>query len=152
VSPQAPAWTTKALSILLPIVGLDLGIQYIAGLGANAYAPASGFTTNTAFAVYNVHFLNAYVLGVLTLLLLIVAGFSRLPKNIAPAAVTFVAVLVAALTGMAFIRTTPNPPLATIAMGLAFLVAFAATLAWMVRLNMARPGGSVTAAPPAVPV
>lgn len=141
-------WPTKTLSFLVPLVGIDLIIQYFAGLGTNAYAPASGFTMNTDFGIYDLHWTNGYVLGILSIALVIIAVFSRQGRNVVPAVVSLAAVLVAAFAGMAFVNTTPNPPWATITMGLAFLVAFSTVIAMMFRLNMARrwPGSPVSPA------
>jgi heme A synthase len=129
-------WPNRTLAVLLPLVGIDLVIQYIAGLGTNAYAPPAGFNMNTDFGIYNVHWLNGYVLGILSIVLVIVAAFSRQTRVVVPAVVSLAAVLIAAFAGMAFVNSTPNPPSATITMGLAFLVAFSAVMAMMFRGRM----------------
>jgi hypothetical protein len=142
----APAWTTRTLGVLVPLVALDLVVQYIAGLGTNAYAPAAGFTMNTDFGIYDLHWDNGFLLGILVILLLIVAGLSRQVRSLVPAVVAFLAVLVAGIAGMNFVNTTPNPPGATIAMGLAWLVAFGAVMT-MFRFQR----GAMWAPPPAAP-
>jgi hypothetical protein len=134
----APAWTRTAQRIVLPLAGLDLTLQYIAGLMTNAYAPAAGFTQNTDFGWYDLHWTNGYVLGILMIITLVVVGLSRNYRNLAAAAIAFVAVVVAAFAGMAFVNTTPNPPTATAVMGLAFLVAFAALMALSFRAMATR--------------
>ena len=149
MSPPSRSWPTKALNILVPIVGIDLVIQYIAGLGTSAYAPANGFTMNTDFPIYDVHWLNGYALGVLSIILVLVAVFSRQVRNIAPAVVALAAVIVAAVAGMVFVNSIPNPPIATVTMGIAFLVAFSTGTAWMIGLRMS--GTAPSSPPPSVP-
>jgi UDP-N-acetylmuramyl pentapeptide phosphotransferase/UDP-N-acetylglucosamine-1-phosphate transferase len=136
-------WPTKALTALAPLVAIDLVIQYIAGVGTNAYAPVTGFTMNTAFGIYNVHWLNGFALGILSIVLVIIAVISWQARNIAPAVVSLVAVLVAGIAGMAFVNSTPNPPWATITMGLAFLVAFGAVMGMTFRSRMFSPATGV---------
>jgi hypothetical protein len=133
---SGPSWPTKALGVLVPLVGLDLIIQYVAGLGTNVYAPADGFTMNTAFGVYNVHWLNGYVLGILCIVLVIVTVFSRRTGAIAASTIVLLAVLVAGIEGMIFVNNTPNPAGASLAMGLAFLVAFSTVMAMAFRMRM----------------
>lgn len=144
MSPSRSSWSTRTLNVLVPLVGLDLVVQYIAGLGANVYAPPNGFTMNTDFGIYDVHWDNGYVLGILSIILVIIAVFSRQPRNIAPSVVSLAAVLAAAFAGMAFINSSPNPPGASLTMGVAFLVAFATIMAFMFRL---RREGAVPLAP-----
>lgn len=123
----------------MPLVGLDLVVQYIAGLGTNAYAPSAGFTMNTEFPIYGVHWDNGLVLGILSIVLVVVSIFSRQGRNIVPAVVSLVAVLIAGFAGMAYVGTSPNPPSATLTMGLAFLVSFAAIMAFNFRLRLGAP-------------
>lgn len=145
----APPWAGRALRILVLIASVDLAIQYIAGIATNAYAPSAGFTSNTDFGIYDLHFENGLLLGVLVLAVLIVAALTREVPSIGMAAVAFVAVLVAAIAGMAYVNSTPNDPLATVTMGLAFLVAFGSLQALMFRVI--RPGPSAGAPPSVVP-
>jgi hypothetical protein len=124
----APAWTTRAVNLLVPLVALDLVVQYIAGLGTDAYAPMEGFTMNTDFGIYDLHWDNGFLLGILAIALVIVAVLSRQIRNVVPAIVALLAVLLAGISGMSFVNSTPNPPSATIAMGVAWLIAFAAVM------------------------
>jgi len=129
-------------------VGIDLIVQYIAGLGANVYAPASGFTMNTDFGIYDVHWLNGYVVGVLSIVLVVVAVLSRQTRTIVSSSVSFVAVLVSAVAGMAFVNSTPNPASASLVMGVAFLVAFSTVMALMFQLRRSDgPSTPTTTAP-----
>lgn len=143
-------WPTRTLNVLLPIVGIDLVIQYITGLGTSAYAPPAGFNMNTDFGIYNVHWLNGYVLGILSIILVVVAVLSRQARNVVPSVVTLVTVIIAAVAGMAFVSSAPNPPAATVAMGVAFILAFSSVLAMMFRVRMAglRPGAAAPMATP----
>jgi hypothetical protein len=122
--------------MLGPVVGLDLILQYISGLGTNVYAPDGGFNMNTDFGFYDLHAVNGDILGILSILLVIFAVFSRKSGNYVPAIIFFVAVLVAGIAGMVFANDVPNPPLASLTMGLAFLVAFATGLAITFRQMM----------------
>jgi hypothetical protein len=120
----APSWTSKALRVLVPVVGIDLVVQYIAGVLTNAYAPAGGFTDSTDFGVYDLHGLNGYALGIVLLATLVVVGLSRQYLHLGLVAVAFAGSLTAAVAGLAFVGATPNPPAATTLLGAAFLVAF----------------------------
>ena len=142
-----PAWAAKAQRILVPLVVLDLAVQYIAGILTSAYAPAGGFTDTTSFAYYDAHSLNGMVLGVLALVALIVIAINRNPRFIGMMAVGFVAIVVAALEGMRFVGTTPNDPVATSVMGIAFLVSIGAVQALNFLVMREAPGR-----PPATPV
>ncbi len=127
-------WPARALRILVPLTGVLLVAQYIAGLLTNAYAPSAGFTSNSAFPALNAHYTLGELLGVLGIVLVVVAVCSRSLREIIPAVVTFIAILVAGVAGMDFVHAQPNPPAATVAMGLAFLVAFATVMAWNFRI------------------
>ena len=130
----------RLLGLLVPIVGLDRVVQYIAGLATNALAPASGFTPGTDFGAYDVHWMNGYVLGILSIALVVVAGRSRKGSNIASSVVNLAAVGVAGFAGMEFVRTSPNSAFATITMGVAFLVCFSAVMAMMFRIRSSETG------------
>ncbi len=126
--PTKSTWPYRALRVLIPIAGILLVIQYIAGLYTNAYAPANGFTNNTAFPAINLHYVNGDVLGVVAIIVLIVAAFTRQIRFIGLSVVMLAAILTAGFAGMAFVSSTPNPPVDTVIMGIAFLVAFWAQL------------------------
>jgi hypothetical protein len=148
VAPSRRTWPGKVLAILVPIVAIDLVVQYIAGMGTNAYAPAAGFTQNTDFGIYDLHWTNGYVLGVLSIVLVVVAVFSGRARNVASSSVSLAAVLIAAFAGMAFVNSTPNPPWATLTMSFAFLVAFGALVSLMLRQGMPGTTGPVAPAAP----
>jgi hypothetical protein len=121
-------WPFQALGVLVPILGLLLVIQYLAGLWTNAYAPANGFTSNTAYTALNLHYLVGFILGVLVLLVVAVAAFTRRAGFLGLAVVAAVSVWVAGIAGQMFVGTTPNNPTYSVSMGVAFLIAFWATL------------------------
>ena len=131
------------MRIIVPIAGLDLLIQYVAGMLTTAYAPAQ-FTQNTDFGVYNLHVVNGFALGIILIAAVAIAGLSRTPRNVVATVVAFLGVLVAGFAGMAFVGTTPNDPVATVTMSLAFLVSFSAMMALSFRIMA--PGGP--ASPP----
>jgi hypothetical protein len=119
-----PTWPLRALQITSVITTAALVVQYIAGLLTNAYAPASGFTSNSDWWAINLHWTFGYVLGVLAIILVIVAALTRRGLYIALAVVTLLGVLAAGFAGMAFVSSTPNAPIYSVEMGVAFLVAF----------------------------
>jgi hypothetical protein len=129
VTGSVPAWPHKALRILLPVTGLLLVVQYLLGLWTNAYAPASGFTSNSSFPSLDWHYNIGFALGILGLLVVIVAAFSRKLPYIGFAVLLFAGIAVAGVAGMRFVNSTPNPPVDTVLMGVGFLVAFWASLA-----------------------
>ncbi|MFZ1023241.1 MAG: hypothetical protein WAN87_03815 [Thermoplasmata archaeon] len=121
-------WPFRAMQILIPIAGLLLVVQYVAGLYTNAYSPASGFTSNTAYPALNLHYTVGMALGILAIIVVIVSAFTREIRYIGLSVVMLAAILVAGFAGMAFVGTTPNPPIDTVIMGSGFLIAFWATV------------------------
>ena len=121
-------WPQRTLRVLIPIAGILLVIQYVAGLLTNAYGPSAGFTDNTSFPALNLHYLNGDFLGVVAIIVVVVAAFTRQVRFIALSVVMLAAILVAGIAGMAFVSSTPNNPVDTVLMGVAFLVAFWAQL------------------------
>ena len=142
-----PAWAAKAQRILVPLLVLDLAIQYIAGILTNAYGPAGGFTDSTSFPYYDVHWDNGVLLGILALVTLIVVALNRNPRFIGTMAVAFVAIVVAAVEGMRYVHTSPNDPVATSVMGISFLVAIGAVQGLNFLVMRERPSS-----PPTTPV
>jgi hypothetical protein len=122
------AWSTTALRVLVPIVGLLLVVQYVLGLLTNAYAPAAGFTSNSTGNYLDAHYSVGYILGILALLIFVVACFTRRARVIVLALVVLLGVVGAGLEGMHYVSTTPNDPTATVGMGLLFLIAFGAAM------------------------
>ncbi|HEV2519415.1 MAG TPA: hypothetical protein VGX00_02175 [Thermoplasmata archaeon] len=121
---DSPSRWVRALRPVSMVTMAGLTVQYVAGLLANAYAPSNGFTENTDYWQLNLHWDFGYVLGALALILLIVAALTRKRTFIGLSTVTFAGVLSAAIFGMLYVRSTPNDPLFTVAMGFSFLVAF----------------------------
>lgn len=142
-----PAWTNTALKVLLPLTAVFGVAQYVLGLLTNAYAPSSGFTSNTSFNYLDAHYNVGFTLGALSILLVIVAGFTRQPRTIALSVVGFLGILVAGLAGMAFVNTQPNPPNASVLMGVGFLVAFWALS--MLGMSLMLAGRADAGSPPA---
>jgi hypothetical protein len=128
----------RTLWVLVPLLALLLVVQYIAGMWTNAYAPSAGFTNNSSFLSLNIHYMVGDVLGVLSIVLVIVAAFSRRLPFVAISVVTLAAVIVAGFAGMAFVSSSPNNPADTMVMALAFIVAFGAILGFAFRLVLAR--------------
>lgn len=139
-------WPGKVLAVLVPIVSLDLVIQYIVGMGTNVYAPVAGFNSSTDFGLYDFHWDNGWALGVLSIVLVVVAVLSGRARNIAPSVVSLAAVLVAGFAGMAFVSSTPNPAWATLTMSIAFLVSFGAMISFGFQLRTGNTSPVVPAA------
>jgi hypothetical protein len=128
VPEPARTWPGTALKILLPVTGIALVVQYILGLWTNAYAPAAGFTSNTSFPSLDWHYNVGFALGILGILLIVFSALSRRPMNIGLSVVLFAGIAVAGVEGMAFVSTSPNNPVDTMVMGIAFLVSFWASI------------------------
>ena len=143
------AWPLRALRILLPVTGLFLVMEYIAGLWTSAYGPANGFTSSTAFPSLSAHYGLGYALGVLAVLVLVVSFFSGQRRLIVQAAVLIVSVGVAGVAGMAFVRSAPNAPIDSVVMGIAFLFAFWAALMLVAATMRSRPSAPVRPSDPA---
>jgi len=148
---QERAWALKALKILVPVTALLLIIQYIAGLGTNVYAPAAGFNGNSDFGWLDLHYATGDVLGLVSIVLVIVAVFTARGPLIGTSAGILVSVLVAGFAGSAFINTSPNNPLDSLLMGIAFLFAFGATISLGFRVMWASGSRTATPPPPAAP-
>jgi hypothetical protein len=124
--PASSRWTR--LVEIVAIVEIFLLIaQYLLGLWTNAYAPAqfvlnsSGMSDQVGTLVY--HVLVGFLLFLVGLVILILAGLSRDLRLIGLAVVLPIAVFVAGEFGSAFERSTPNNPLYSFGMGAMFLVA-----------------------------
>jgi len=116
----------RALRLWTVVSMAGLIFQYIAGLLTNAYSPSSGFTNNTDYWAINWHWTFGYALGVIALVLLVLSALTRRGAYIVLAAVTFAGVASAGVFGMLFVNSSPNAPVYSIAMGVAFLVSFSA--------------------------
>ena len=145
----APSWAPRAQRLLVPLVSVDLALQYIFGILTSAYAPVTGFQASTDFGAYDAHAINGYLLGVLMIVTIAVIALTRDRANLGISIVAFLAVLVAGVAGMAFVNTQPNPALATVTMGLAFLVAFGASQALAFRVMMRPSAPPLGGSPPA---
>jgi heme A synthase len=97
-------------------------------LWTNIYGPAAGFSANTSYPPYLVHYYVGVTLGLLSIVLLLVAVSHRRTAYALLSVVLLLSVLAAALLGQAFVGSTPNDPADSVAMGCAFLVAFASIL------------------------
>jgi heme A synthase len=121
----------------VPIAGLLLVVQYLSGLWTNAYGPANGFTSSSSFPALSAHYAVGYALTALVLVVAIVAFFTGRRRVTALALILAAGVVWAAISGSAFVRSTPNNPLYSVSMGIAFLVAFWAAL-MLVGITMVR--------------
>ncbi|MCI4330466.1 MAG: hypothetical protein L3K19_01275 [Thermoplasmata archaeon] len=146
-----PGWAYKALGILTGVTLLLLVTQYLLGLWTAAYAPAT-FTSDTTFPSLDWHYNIGFILGLLSIAVIIVAALSRQVRLIVPAVVLFVAVLLAGMFGSRFVGTTPNDPRFAFAMGVMFLVAFGAAMGLAGQLARRRWPSSGPTSPAGAPV
>ncbi|MGA9839845.1 MAG: hypothetical protein WBF81_02350 [Thermoplasmata archaeon] len=138
-----------ALRITILVTVLLLVVQYVLGLWTSAYAPSS-FTSNTSLPSLEGHLAVGYALGVVSLLALVFAGLTREVRVIVPAFALLLAVGLAGVFGMMFVRTTPNDPLDSVGMGIMFLVALGAAFNMAYYLR-SRPASAPTPPPVATP-
>jgi hypothetical protein len=126
VSTPAPPWTFRALRLLIPLVGLLLAAQYLTGLWTGAYAPSAGFTDSSmsSFPALQAHYVLGLLLGLGALLLVVAAAFTRRIPYIALSLVALLSIGAAGIFGRLFIEGSPNDPIYSVLMGVAFLVAF----------------------------
>ncbi|MFZ1023172.1 MAG: hypothetical protein WAN87_03455 [Thermoplasmata archaeon] len=127
--------------------------QYLLGIWTNVYAPAqfvlnsSGMSTQPGSLVY--HVLVGFLLFLVGVVILILAGLSRDLRLICLAAVLPVAVFVAGEFGSAFERSTPNNPIYSFGMGVMFIVALFATMGILALSRNRRMLSAPSAAPAA---
>ena len=144
--PSTSTWPFRTLKVLIPIAGILLVVQYVAGLYTSAYSPASGFTDNSAFPALNLHYTVGMILGILAIIVVIISAFTRQVRYIGLSVVMVAAILTAGIAGIAYVSSTPNPPVATVIMGISFLVAFWADVALAFMAMMG--GGMGSSTPP----
>jgi heme A synthase len=111
-----------ALTTLLLLVA-----QYLLGLWTSAYAPGQ-FTATPSYPPLVAHYGIGYALAVASLVVLILAALSGSRRLQAPAVGLIIGVALAAVFGLEFVRSAPNNPIDSFAMGLMFLVAFGAAM------------------------
>jgi hypothetical protein len=122
---------TRLVEIVAVVEIFLLIAQYLLGVWTNVYAPAqfvlnsSGVSTQPGTLVY--HVLVGFILVLVGVVILILAGISRDLWLVALAVVLPIAVFVAGELGSAFERSTPNNPIYSFGMGAMFIVALFAT-------------------------
>jgi glyoxylase I family protein len=114
-------------------------VQYLLGLGTNVYGPATGFTENSSNPWLNAHYTNGDVLFLVSVVSIVLAALSRVWRLLGPSVALTVSVLLAGLFGMAYVGTTPNPPIDSYAMGVMFLFALGSAFGL---IRMSWPGGA----------
>jgi hypothetical protein len=143
-----------ALQIASVLATILLAIQYVLGLWTNVYGPSS-YTASTSYPPLLAHYVVGYAVGLVALLALVFACLTRETRMIGLAFIVLITVAAAGLFGMLFIRSTPNNPLDSIAMGVLFLLALgsASQLAYTLRsrLGPLSPGGETRSTPAASP-
>jgi hypothetical protein len=142
--PSRHAWLTL-VQIIAGIEMLLLIAQYFLGLWTNVYAPAM-FTSNSSFPSLDWHYTVGYMLFVIGLVVLILAGLARHWRVALAAVVVVVAVYSAGMFGADFVSSSPNDPIDSFGMGTMFLVALFANAALLMMTARAR-RASGTAAP-----
>jgi len=128
VTTTSRIWPDRVLLILLPVAGLLLVLEYLSGLWTSAYGPSNGFTSATSFPPLSLHYAGGYALGVVVVVIALVSLFTGQRRAVLLAVVLAVSVGWAGVSGSLFIRSSPNNPMYSVSMGLAFLIAFWAAL------------------------
>jgi hypothetical protein len=146
-------WTRLVTIVAVVEILLLIG-QYLLGIWTNVYAPAqfvlnsSGMSDQVGTLEY--HVLVGFLLFLVGVVILILAGFTRDLRLIALAVVVPIAVFVAGELGSAFERSTPNNPIYSFGMGAMFIVALFATLGILAVSRSRRMPAAPSAAPAAV--
>jgi hypothetical protein len=145
---------TRLVAIVALIEIFLLIAQYLLGVWTNVYAPAqfvlnsSGMSDQVGTLVY--HVLVGFLLFLVGVVILILAGLSRDLRLIGLAVVLPIAVFVAGEFGSAFERSTPNNPIYSFGMGAMFLVALFATMGILALSRSRRMLSAPSAAPAAM--
>jgi hypothetical protein len=137
---------TRGLRLVAPLALVALLAQGILGFVTNYYGPAAGFTPDTSFPALSAHYALGYILGILGLLAMVFAAMSRQLRLLVFAIVLFVGVVVAGISGSAFVDNTPNPQNFSLVMAFMFVVAFVGATGIMYILMGQRPTARVPGA------
>lgn len=141
----------RALAAVTGVTILALVAEYLLGLWTNLYGP-SAFTRSTSYPALAAHYGLGYALFVLAILVVVLAALSHRRRALVPAVVLLVAVALAGFFGAAFVRSSPNDPIDSFAMGFMFLVAlFSAFLVAMSRWSRTPAAEPSSPAPATVP-
>jgi hypothetical protein len=142
------------LTLVLIVAGVEMLLlvaQYFLGLWTNVYAPAM-FTSNSSFPSLDWHYNIGYILFLVGIVAVILAGLARDWRLILCGIVVVVAVVAAGHYGAAYVSTSPNDPIDSFAMGAMFLVALFADSALLMFASRARrPAGTPPTVVPAQP-
>jgi heme A synthase len=141
-----PGWATKAVGGIAVIALIVLVIQYLVGMWTNLYSPAT-FTTDSSYPALDAHYNLGFALGIIGIIGIVFAAITRNVRMIAPAVGLFVWIFVAGFAGMAFVSDTPNNPVYSFVMSVAFLLAFVSALALLFQ-SMGRFGWRREPVPP----
>lgn len=97
-----------------------LVVQFLLGLWTNVDASGTTYPPTLGF-----HFVFGYLLGILSIAALVVSAMLKELRLILPAVLVLLGVVIAAVAGLAFLKDG-QPPSASFAMGVGFLLAFSA--------------------------
>jgi len=149
--PEPPSWARSGILYLAIVVEALLVLQYALGLWTNVYGvglnAAGLYTSSSSGSTYSAHVDLGYLLGLLSLLIVILAALHRQARVIAQSVFLLLWIGIAGVTGRLFVTGSPNPAIDSFLMGLAFLFAFGTGIGLVVTLLRARTTGP--AAPPA---
>lgn len=118
--PVQRPWATPTLRYGSLTTLLLLVVQYVLGLWTNAYSVGDSFP-----GTLTGHIAVGYLLGVLSLLLLMVVVLDGRKSLVGPSALLLLSVALAGVTGRLFLMSNATNAGDSVAMGVAFLAAFA---------------------------
>lgn len=148
---DAPPWVRGALLGATVLLLVLLFVEYVLGLWTNVDGVGldSGgmFTSSSSGSTLSAHLAVGYLLGLVALLAVIFAALTREVRFIAQAVFALIWIGVAGVAGRAFIDSSPNAPIDSFAMGVAFLLAFGTATGLMYSV-LRRPPAAPSVMPP----
>ncbi len=144
---EGPRWAVRAELALALLLVLLLFVQYVSGIWTNVYAPAM-FTSSSSSSALDAHYDGGFALGLLAIVAIAVAVVSRRARLIGQSVGLLLWIAIAGIAGHEFVSQSPNPPVDSVAMAVAFLLAFGTAIGLVYSCWRA----STETPPPAAPV
>ena len=128
VTTTSRIWPDRVLLILLPVAGLLLVLEVPFRPLDERVRPVERFHVGDFLPSPQPPLRRGYALGVVVVVIALVSLFTGQRRAVLLAVVLAVSVGWAGVSGSLFIRSSPNNPMYSVSMGLAFLIAFWAAL------------------------
>jgi hypothetical protein len=146
---EPPRWAVQAVLIVALVMLVLLFAQYLLGMWTNLNTTAV-FTSNSTSNSLDWHYNVGFILGLVGIVTIVLAGLSRQVRLIGQSVALFVWILLAGIMGSAFVSTQPNPPNDSFLMALFFLLAFGTAIGLLYSAIRARalPRPAPTPVPP----